>query len=377
MTRKRNIESVTDLLTAGGRLDYQALERLSRECPEQHFVRLLGHWVLAGDEVMRGQVTPSRSETVETVAFRPATADLADPPGTGSLAEVIYLFRKPEGGAGGVQSFTLGRTNENDFVISDYAISRFQAVIHVTRDTRFRIRVLGGSNPVYVNQLPIAGETPLYDGDAVILGRFRFQLFAPSSLYLRLRGIQPDTSIRQLINAMGQADYKVLKECAHRHDRDFFAQLMRHPSLVGSGVFRGYGVRLAGMGPEATVGFLPDITAGNNAMPVRVLGRAIYPLLPPERIEEDGSEILAIGRGEDNDIRMPDDAISNRHARIRFGETGQYFLRDLNSTNGVFINGQTIGDRDREVFDGDRIKIGRHEFTLMFPSTLYHHLIAR
>ncbi|MEO5334507.1 MAG: FHA domain-containing protein [Magnetococcus sp. YQC-5] len=369
-----SLTSVRDLLGEGGRLNYRVLTLLARDITEQAFIRLLGHWVLVGESVLRGKITPSTSSAIETVRFEPDALDQA-PSYSSHLAEVVYVFYKPDLAVDGVQSFTVGRIDENDFVLPDYAISRTQAVIHVTRGNRFRLRSLGGSNPVYVNNRPIDQETTLREGDFVGFGRFRFLLLAPSALYLRLQGIKPQVWIRQLVNALGQANYKALKEYAVKHDEDIFTQLMRHPSLVGSGVFRGYGIRSSGPNPEITQGFLPDITDGPNAMQLKVMGRSIYPLIRPERSEENGEETLTVGRGLENDIMMGDEAISTRHAKVRFGEAGQYFLQDLQSTNGVVVNGHELGNREQELFDGDKVKIGRHEFTLMFPSLLYHHLL--
>ncbi|MBF0340320.1 MAG: FHA domain-containing protein [Magnetococcales bacterium] len=371
---RTTITGIHDLLGEGGRLDYPALRRLAEECPEQHFIRLLGHWVLAGDRVVRGRITPSASDAIETVRFEPGQREPLTSSLPGNLAEVIYVFHKPTRDEDGMRSFTLGRVDDNDFVMPDYAVSRTQAVIHVFKGTRFRIRSLGGSNPVLVNNRPVERDVVMREGDVVSFGRFRFLLLAPSALYLRLKGIKPQLRIRQLINALGQADYKALKEYADKHDEEIFAQLMRYPSLVGSGVFRGYSSRVVGSDPEATHGFLPDVSAGPEAVPVRVLGRSIYPLIRPERLEENGEEYLTIGRAVENDLMMGDDAISNFHARIRFGAAGEYFIGDLHSTNGVFVRGRELGRQEQELFDRDRVKIGRHEFTLMFPSTLYQHL---
>lgn len=364
--------TIQDLLGEGGRLNYRALLHFAKTCNEQTFVRVLGRWVLVGDYVLRGQITPSKSDAIETALFVPSQLEAST---VSSLSEVVYVFYKPTMVVDGVQSFTLGRIHENDFVMPDYAVSRTHAVIHVFRGNRFRLRSLGGSNPIYVNNQSIDCETQLREGDTIDFGRFRFELMAPSGLYLRLRGIRPELRLRQLVNALGQANYKALKEYAAKHKLDVFNQLMHHPSLVGSGVFRGYANRIPGQDPDATYAFLPDITDGADAVHVKVLGRSIYPLIRPERFEEDGEEILTIGRGVDNDIMMGDDAISTCHAKIRFGEAGQYFLRDLRSTNGVFVNGQPLGFEEKELFDGNKVKIGRHEFIFMFPGTLYRHFV--
>jgi len=48
----------------------------------------------------------------------------------------------------------------------------------------------------------------------------------------------------------------------------------------------------------------------------------------------------AIGRHSDNDIVFKDASVSNHHARLNFEQ--EYFLTDLRSSNGTFINGKKI-----------------------------------
>lgn len=55
-----------------------------------------------------------------------------------------------------------------------------------------------------------------------------------------------------------------------------------------------------------------------------------------------------------------DRAISRKHCRlIRRGN--EYFLQDLASSNGTFVNGSRIYDEEKAIFDGDLIRIGRVE----------------
>jgi len=53
------------------------------------------------------------------------------------------------------------------------------------------------------------------------------------------------------------------------------------------------------------------------------------------------SPVTTIGRGEDNDIVIPDRWISRHHADIR-REGSNYFLNDLGSKNGLFVNGRRV-----------------------------------
>jgi pSer/pThr/pTyr-binding forkhead associated (FHA) protein len=59
----------------------------------------------------------------------------------------------------------------------------------------------------------------------------------------------------------------------------------------------------------------------------------------------------SIGRRSDNDIVIQDGSVSNHHARLNY-ET-HYFLTDLRSSNGTFINGKKI--LHGKLVDGDVI----------------------
>ena len=54
-------------------------------------------------------------------------------------------------------------------------------------------------------------------------------------------------------------------------------------------------------------------------------------------------------------------AVSGKHARIDLTPDGA-FLRDLESTNGTFVNDRRI-ERRELLYDGDRIRIGDTLFT--------------
>ena|SRR5882672_12395311 len=65
----------------------------------------------------------------------------------------------------------------------------------------------------------------------------------------------------------------------------------------------------------------------------------------------------AIGRDAGNDVSLPDEAASARHATLEQVE-GEWWIEDLGSTNGTLVNGARIGKRERVRF-GDEIGIGR------------------
>lgn len=77
-------------------------------------------------------------------------------------------------------------------------------------------------------------------------------------------------------------------------------------------------------------------------------------------------EPIKIGRDEKtNDIVIPHDTVSSQHATIEFKD-GVFYLRDLRSMNGTFVNGKMFSDREaiREVplKNRDRIRFDASEF---------------
>ncbi len=54
--------------------------------------------------------------------------------------------------------------------------------------------------------------------------------------------------------------------------------------------------------------------------------------------------------------------MSRRHARISLGADHHYFIKDLRSQNGTFVNGEQVTDAC--LADGDRIKIGEANLTV-------------
>jgi pSer/pThr/pTyr-binding forkhead associated (FHA) protein len=68
-------------------------------------------------------------------------------------------------------------------------------------------------------------------------------------------------------------------------------------------------------------------------------------------------EPVIIGRGSDCQIRLDDDYSSTRHSRLFLSE-GQWWVEDLGSTNGTYLDGQRV-TRPVPAEIGGSIRIGR------------------
>jgi pSer/pThr/pTyr-binding forkhead associated (FHA) protein len=65
---------------------------------------------------------------------------------------------------------------------------------------------------------------------------------------------------------------------------------------------------------------------------------------------------MTIGRGADCELRIDDTYASNQHARL-FGRNGSWYVEDLGSTNGTFVNDQKLA-APAQVQPGDKIRVG-------------------
>jgi Protein of unknown function (DUF3662)/FHA domain len=75
------------------------------------------------------------------------------------------------------------------------------------------------------------------------------------------------------------------------------------------------------------------------------------------RHEVQGSRAL-LGRSKECDVRISDPNVSRRHAEVR-QEGSNFWIVDLDSTNGVIVNGRR--EKRAKLGDGDKITLGSTE----------------
>jgi signal transduction histidine kinase len=66
--------------------------------------------------------------------------------------------------------------------------------------------------------------------------------------------------------------------------------------------------------------------------------------------------VVTIGRGASNVVQLHDTEISREHAELR-REGDLVVVRDLNSSNGTFVNGRAV--KEQELASGDQLQLGR------------------
>lgn len=104
----------------------------------------------------------------------------------------------------------------------------------------------------------------------------------------------------------------------------------------------------------------------------------IYPTGPTMGARHALTEnVVVIGRGEECTIQIHDHSVSRKHARIEHGPDG-YYVHDLQSTNGTFVNDRPV--MDSLLRDGDYLRLGNCIFRFLAGGNVeseYHEEIYR
>jgi adenylate cyclase len=74
-------------------------------------------------------------------------------------------------------------------------------------------------------------------------------------------------------------------------------------------------------------------------------------------------EVMVVGRRESCDIPLRFPNISGTHCQLYF-RNGYWYVRDLNSTNGVKVNGTRV--QDKVLHPQDEVTIGKRKYVISY-----------
>jgi hypothetical protein len=113
--------------------------------------------------------------------------------------------------------------------------------------------------------------------------------------------------------------------------------------------------------PGATMIYKSPQQPTEAASPVELgVARELVSLETSGNTHEIANRRVVLGRSKDCDIQIVDPNVSRRHAEVR-QEGSAYWLVDLDSTNGVIVNGRRL--KRAKLENGDTIVLGSTELT--------------
>ncbi len=73
-------------------------------------------------------------------------------------------------------------------------------------------------------------------------------------------------------------------------------------------------------------------------------------------------DATSVGRNTDSDVFLDDVTVSRAHASMERRSDGSFFVRDVGSLNGTYVNGEQVDET--KLASGDEVQIGK--FKLVF-----------
>lgn len=106
---------------------------------------------------------------------------------------------------------------------------------------------------------------------------------------------------------------------------------------------------------------LPKIRFKSEECPPQDFFSLILELQPSQILMEFNAPRIVVGRSSGADFRLPSLCVSRRHCMLNWSEQG-WVLRDLDSRNGTYVNGNLI--KAIIIQELDEIKIGVFSFVV-------------
>jgi len=249
---------------------------------------------------------------------------------------------------------TIGRKEGNTIRLTERNVSRRHARI-VRNNGEVQIEDLGSYNGIRVNNARIAERVSLRVSDQVQIGDYK--------LYLKAEGVEqvddartmpieridaPATEVMPAVQAAPTAPMQA-------------AAIPGTPAPVAN--------RTAAATADTDPGGRPVATAAQVAALTQPTG---YGKLVVISSNFAGKEFdltrpqMIIGRTDENDLVINHRSISRNHAKVvRDTETNRYTISDLQSSNGVRVNGQDYGKV--ELRRGDTVDLGHVRLRFVEP----------
>jgi pSer/pThr/pTyr-binding forkhead associated (FHA) protein len=290
----------------------------------------------------------------------------------------------------------IGRMRENDVVVNNLAVSRFHATLRREGDG-YVLEDLGSENGTQVNGKRISGSVPIAPGDVIQLGKYELRIdakpgmqiagpparksndvwdssqtfFAPPAPGAEKPAAAP-TSSADLVSEKPSASAAPDPDGVFAFGDDDLAAAAEAPPAASAAPAS------EAPSPEHTSLFdfgaplLSPATPPAGAQPADVEPNAPEQKLHAGLIVQrdgklhqlrpwDGGELCA-GRAPECEIVLADAGVSRRHALFSRA-AGSYEVRDLDSVNGIYVNGQRTKRHALAV--GDVIRIESFELTFV------------
>src|SRR5690242_20525257 len=249
---------------------------------------------------------------------------------------------------------TIGRKEGNTIRLTERNVSRRHARI-LRNNGEVQIEDLGSYNGIRVNNARIAERVSLRVSDQVQIGDYK--------LYLKAEGVEQvdDARTMPIERIEGPATEQMPSVAPSSPTQPIPAQALAAAAATPPGRALGTADTDPQGRPVATAAQVAALTAPVNYGKLVVISSNYagkeFDLTRPQMI---------VGRTDENDLVINHRSISRNHAKItRDPDTGRYTISDLQSSNGVRVNGQDYGKV--ELRRADTVDLGHVRLRFVEP----------
>ena len=223
---------------------------------------------------------------------------------------------------------TVGRAQDNDIVINNLALSRRHAQLTFVDDGGYEVSDLKSQNGVYVNHERIRGHRLLDDRDTITLGTYNF-------VFRRSEEEEDDDESERQPPRRNSSTQSELHHEGYEPEED--------------------------EEPEEE-----EYDAEDDDVPLLVLTYNDVELQRfPIRVDS-----CLVGRAKECHVQIPERRLSRKHCQVVRNEDERYFVKDLGSQNGTYVNRRRIRGF-HELSPGDVLNFAEYSVSFLADGAAY------
>lgn len=239
------------------------------------------------------------------------------------------------------EEITIGRQEGNTIRLTERNVSRRHARL-MRQNGHVVVEDLGSSNGTRINGERISGQSPVKDGDLIQIGDYDLALQSDAAAAARPRTVTAELEPGEMDSSPSEPETETETPVAEQEDDApaQSAEQRRHSTAI---------IKM-------------DQVEGNRSRKVQDLEAEDAPRLMVLSSEFKGQEYacirteMKIGRTDDNDIVIDHRSLSRTHAKLVREENGEWRIIDMQSANGMTVNGDPYAQVSLN--SGDVIELG-------------------
>ena len=244
------------------------------------------------------------------------------------------------------EEITIGRQEGNTIRLTERNVSRRHARL-MRQNGHVVVEDLGSSNGTRINGERISGQSTVKDGDLIQIGDYDLALQSDVAAAARPQRTVTAELTPEDMSSSAEAETEAEAPVAEQEEGD-----EEEAATAPTAEQRRHSTAIIKM----------DQVEGNRARKVQDLEAEDAPRLVILSSEFKGQEYacirteMKIGRTEDNDIVIDHRSLSRTHAKLVREENGEWRILDMQSANGMTVNGEPYAQASLN--NGDTIELG-------------------